>query len=422
MPSLNVAYILLHFPYLTETFVAEEIRAVRSQGVNVHIISVLQPGPGPVQPLSEQLLPYTWYAPGLLTPSLWKAQLHFLLKSPRLYLNLLVTLLRQPYPRQPPILLAKRLVIFLKAVAVAHHLRDSEVHLLHTHFASLSGAAAGICARLLDLPFTVTVHAFDIFCRLKNELLRLVTDQAEHVIAISEYNRQHLIATRICAPQTVSVVHCGVDLTKLPVQGQMREEERSETDSLRILSVGSLLPKKGHIHLIAACHLLQQQGVDFICNIIGSGENEAVLRRYIQEYDLQDRVQILKYKPHPEIVAAYRRHDLFVLASTIAPDEDRDGIPVVLMEAAAMGMPIISTRVSGIPELIHHGQTGWLVPPGDPAALADAIVTVTADAELGVNLGRNVRNLVKAEFDVEKNARRLATLFGDIHYRWLTRR
>lgn len=411
MHSLNVAYILLHFPYLTETFVAEEIQAVRSQGIDVRIISLLEPGPGPAQPFSQQLLCYVWYVPGLLSPSLWRAQLHFLFKSPRLYLGLLARLLCQPCPRQPLTLLAKRLVIFLKAVTAAHHLKDSDMQLLHAHFAWLAGAAAWVCARLLDLPFTVTVHAYDIYS--SNDLLKLVSNEASRIVAISEYNRQQVIASGSCPAEAISVIHCGVNLASIQQQPQVKVE-RIANESIRILSVGSLVAKKGHSHLIAACYQLKQRGVDFICTIIGGGPDEPALRRQIQTYGLQDQVKLLGARPHPEIMDAYRQHDLFVLASVVTPGGDRDGIPVVLMEAGAVGLPLISTEVSGIPELVRPGQTGWLVPPGDSNALADAIAALAADPVLRAQLGQNARALIEAEFDIESNALHLATLFHDI--------
>src|SRR2546426_7341003 len=140
MRSLSVTYILLHFPFLTETFVAEEINAIQAQGINVKIVSLLEPSRGMVQPLSRELLAHTWYAPGFLNFSLWLAQLHFLVRAPVLYLSLLRYLLRQPCRRQFFSLFAKRVGIFLKAVSVAYHLRAQKKDLLHSHFAWLSGA------------------------------------------------------------------------------------------------------------------------------------------------------------------------------------------------------------------------------------------------------------------------------------------
>ena len=417
MQSLKVVYILLYFPRLTETFVAEEIQAIRSLGIDVRIISLLGAGPGPTQPLTQPLLPYTWYAPDLQDPALWKAQYHFLRKSPRLYSSLLTNLLRQPLPGQPLALLAKRLVIFLKAVAVAHYLEGSDTQLLHTHFAWLSGAAAWISARLLGLPFTVTVHAFDIYSN-KNDLLRLVSRQASQVVAISDYNRSQVAALCTLPDEAISLIHCGVNLAEL--QGQTQEQmERPVGTPLRILSVGSLVAKKGHSYLIDACHVLRERGLEFTCAIIGGGPGESALHQQIEAFGLQDHVELLGTRSHPEIINAYHQHDLFVLASVVSPSGDRDGIPVVLMEAGAMGLPLVSTRVSGIPELVRHGQTGLLVPPGDPDALVEAIMSLAANPKMRTQLGKNARTLVEAEFSIESSADRLAVLFQHTCQEWM---
>jgi glycosyltransferase involved in cell wall biosynthesis len=414
----NVVYILLHFPYLTETFVAEEIEAVKAQGLKIQIISLLPPGPGPVQPLSQQLLPYTSYAAGLLKPKLWLAQLYFLSKSFWLYLSLLVTLLKQPYPKQPIILWLKRLVIFLKAVAVAYDLKDKQVHLFHAHFAWLSGAAAWICARLLNLPFTVTVHAYDLF--LSNDLLPLVSRQANQVMAISEYNRQKVLDTGACPMEKIAVIRCGINSAYLQENKALPRQKLEPDAPIRILSVGSLLPKKGHLYLISACHILKQQGINFYCTVIGSGYEESALRQQIQTLGLQEQVELQGARPNYEIKQAYQQHDIFVLPSVITSLGDRDGIPVVLMEAGACGLPLISTQVSGIPELVRHNQTGWLVPPRNAPALAQAITTLATKPELCAQLSQNARKLIETEYSVEKNAIRMVNLWQHTYQQWLS--
>ena len=416
MQPLTVAYVLLYFPVLTETFIAEEIEAMRSRNIDVRIISLLSPGLGRVQPISQQLLQYTWNAPALLSWALLRAQVHYLLKSPQLYLSLMATLLCQPYPRQRLRLFLKRLVVFLKAVSVAHYLRGSGVELLHAHFAWLPGAAAWICARLLRKPFTVTVHAYDLYS-YKNDLLRLVTHEASHVIAVSEFNRSHVAALGTCHAEAISVIRCGVDLAKFEPH-PARQMERPVGGKLKILSVGSLVPKKGHRYLIAACGLLNQKNLDFSCTIIGGGPDELALREQIRAYGLQRRVKLLGARTSPDIIEAYHRHDIFVLACVVTPDGDRDGVPVVLMEAGKVGLPLLSTPVSGIPELVCHGETGWLVPTGDAAALADAIVVLAADPGLRARLGKNARALVEAQFSIESNTLQLAALFQDTSQQW----
>jgi glycosyltransferase involved in cell wall biosynthesis len=411
MRPLRVAYILLHFPYLTETFVAEEIRAMRAQGVDVQIISLLEPGGGPPQRLSQELLPYCRYAPSLGALALWLAQFYFLITAGGRYFSTLYRLLRCPYPHTPLTLLAKRLVIFLKAVAIAHLLRRERVDLLHAHFAWLPGAGAWVCARLLRRPYSVTAHAYDLFA--STDLLALVAGAADDVIAISEYNRQFLARAGIRPAEAIAVIHCGVDLCQIDANAALRPLSAPEAP-VRILSVGSLNQKKGHQYLIEACRILKERGLAFVCTIIGGGSDETRLRALIEQHGLQAEVQLLGPRPNDEIMAAYRAHDLFALACVVAADGDRDGIPVVMMEAGAHGLPLVSTEVSGIPELAQPQRTGLVAPPADPAALADAIFTLAQDPALRQRLGENARELVHAEFNSPVNAQRLLERFQQI--------
>jgi colanic acid/amylovoran biosynthesis glycosyltransferase len=408
MTQLRVVYLLLHFPYLTETFVAEEIQAVQAQGVDVQIVSLLGPDAGQPQPLSERLLPRCWYAPSLTAWSLWRAQFYFLSKQPRLYLSLLVTLLSRPYPNQPLSLFAKRLVIFLKAVAVAARLRDDPVNLFHAHFAWLPGAAAWVCARLLQRPFSVTAHAYDLFASA--DLLNLVAQEADQVVAISEYNRHFISKTTGRPREAIAVIRCGIDLGNFAgIQPVAHTQEAG--DRLRLIAVGSLNHKKGHEVLIEACQLLKERQIPFVCNIIGRGEGEARLAELISRLGLQQHVYLRGALPNPAILAEYGRHDLFVLASVVAPNGDRDGIPVVMMEAGACGLPLVSTAVSGIPELVRHGKTGLLAPPEDARSLADAITTLAANPLLRQELGEAARALVQEEYNIAINAQRLVECF-----------
>lgn len=413
---LRVIYMLLHFPYLTETFVAEEIRALRAQGIDVEIVSLLAAGKGPQQQVSQSLQPYCHYAPPLHAWQLWWAQLAFQRLAPRRYWSLFLTLFIGVSATWSPVLIAKRLLIFLKAVAVAYNLRQRKVALLHAHFAWLPGAAAWICAELLDRPFTVTTHAYDLYA--STDLLALVANKAAHVVTISDYNRTYLIKHGICPPSKVSVIHCGIDLTRLslPAVGEpmSRETEWQGEQTLRIISVGSLNEKKGHHYLIEACKQLKAQGLQFNCTIVGSGVKEAALLHLVERLGLQHEVKLLGALPNHEVMQLYTNYDIFVLAAAIAPNGDRDGIPVVMIEAGAHGLPIVSTEVSGIPELVQPNVTGLLVPPQDVTALADAIRRLAEEPLLRKELGRNVQALIAAEFDSFKNTQKLLNLFRHV--------
>jgi colanic acid/amylovoran biosynthesis glycosyltransferase len=407
--DLQVAYVLLRFPRLTETFVANEICEIQHHGVRVHLFSLLEPRKGLVQPTSERLAKDVQYAPGLTSWRLWWAQLYFLTRSPLTYLALMAHLIRQPYPRPFGTLFFKRVLIFLKAASLAHQLKDTPVKLVHTHFAWLSGAASRIIAELLDLPFTVTVHAYDIFSR-SNDLLCFTTSAAAQVIAISEFNRQAVLdACPAVKERAISVIHCGVDLERFSPSTLGEQLE-----PLSILSVGSLNHKKGHKYLIQACRKLKADGVSFCCTIIGGGPDEQALKKMVCEYALEDLVDLRGPRTQPEVLSAYAEHDVFVLACVVHSSGARDGIPVVLMEAMAMQMPVISTPVSGVPELVRHQETGWIVPERDAPAIAEAIKLLAADRPLRERLGRNGRALVENEFGIRGNAAQLADEFRRI--------
>jgi glycosyltransferase involved in cell wall biosynthesis len=410
--ELRVVYVLLRFPFLTETFIAEEIRSLREQGVNVKIVSLLEPGDGPVQPVSAQLLPYCQYTLGLTSPVLWYAQLYYLLFANRSYLSLLFTLFFV-HGTFSPLLILKRLTIFLKAVSVSYQLRNESIALFHAHFAWLSGVGAWICATLLNKPFTVTTHAYDLYA--SKDLLALVVEKADHVITISQYNKFHLADSKICPASKISVVHCGINLEQFVA---VVDEETlhdvpldEESQPLRIISVGTLNYKKGHEYLIRACHYLKEQDLHFVCTIVGRGKEEQNLRDLIEQFHLQNEVKLLGALANNEVIALYREHDVFVLAAVIAPNGDRDGIPVVMLEAGAQGLPLISTEVSGIPEVAQSDYTGVLVPSKDVTALAEAVLYLAANRALRRQLGKNAQALVHAEFNISRCTHHLVTIF-----------
>ena len=209
------------------------------------------------------------------------------------------------------------------------------------------------------------------------------------------------------------MIHCGVDIDRYR---ELASVEKSSGDDsvLQIVAVGSLNEKKGHEYLIQACDLVRRQGIPFQCDIIGGGSRENALRRLIHEMELDGYVTIHGALTHEAILETYGRADIFALACVVAADGDRDGIPVALMEAGIAELAIVSTAVSGIPELVRHEETGLLVPERDAAALADAIVRLSQDPKLRQALGVNARQLVLAEFSSDRLADQLIEAMGAI--------
>ncbi len=410
MAQLCVAYVLLRFPRLSETFVAEEIRSIKKKGVSLRIFSLLRNEDELIHPVSQELLADVQYAPGLLSGSLWLAQGYFLVKAPAKYIALLAATLSQPAPR--PSSLLKRIAIFLKGAWIARQLEGRGVELVHTHFAWLSAIAAMVMGRLLDIPFTCTAHAYDIYWSEKNDLLRLTSSVAERVITISDANKKAILKNNPGVPEEkVSVIHCGIDLECF-----QPPPARPIDSVVQITSVGRLRAKKGHETLIRACAKLQSQNVDFQCVIMGSGELEQPLKALISELKLNNRVTLAGATSQDWVRERLGRSDVFVLACVTEESGDRDGIPVSIMEAMAMGVPVISTPVSGIPELVRHEETGLLVTERNASELASAIERLAADEELRHRVAQNALNLICREYDINRNTAELRSLFEEAVY------
>jgi glycosyltransferase involved in cell wall biosynthesis len=401
---MDVAYILLRFPHQTETFVAEEIRQVQNLGVKVHIFSLLSPMRDLIHPVSAELLPQVRYVPGIHSPSIWWAQLHYLIKTPGQYIKLLWVLLTQPAPEI--FSFPKRLITFIKSVWLARELKQSPLQLVHTHFAWLSAAACITVSQLLDVPFTVTAHAFDIYS-LRNDLLVLTTKLADRVVTISEYNKRAILEkSDTLEVQQIEVIHCGIDLDNFQVN-----DRDPANQAFQITSVGSLIEKKGHEYLIRACGELETRGINFHCVIIGDGLLRQTLNELIQDLNMEDKVVLVGTQSQTWVREILKKSDLFVLACVVAKGGGRDGIPVSMMEALAMEVPVVSTTVSGIPELIKHEITGLLVSERDSNALADAISRLALDKPFRQNLARRGRTLIEREYNTTTNTSRLVELF-----------
>lgn len=404
MSLFETAYILLRFPNFTETFVAEEIRRVQRLGGKVQLYSLLPPKEGPTHAVSIELQSKVRYVPGLFAASLWWAQTYFLLKAPRKYVRLLRNLLGQPASHSSIIL--RRLVVFVKSIWLAKELEKSQVKIIHTHFAWLSGAAAMVVSQMLNLPYSITTHAFDIYSS-RNDLFRLTTTNANRLVTISEFNKRAMLdLNKSLSAEKIDVIHCGIDLENFHIVGKKQENE-----VIQITSVGSLIEKKGHEFLIRACGALNAQGMSFQCVIVGAGALEPSLRALIGQLGLEDVVVLAGHQTQAWVKDRLSQTDVFVLACTVTDDGDRDGIPVSMMEALAMGVPVISTPVTGIPELIRHEETGLLVPERDVNCLAAAIKRLAQDAVLRETLARQGRIKVEKEYDIQKNASRLLDLF-----------
>jgi glycosyltransferase involved in cell wall biosynthesis len=257
----------------------------------------------------------------------------------------------------------------------------------------------------LNLPYSFTAHAHDIY--VERPMLREKIHDARFVVTISEYNRRFLARLYPDLADNVTVIHCGVDLSAFEPQPRGELPAGPWT----VVSVASLQPQKGHAYLVRACAILRARGIDVRCLFIGEGPEEASLRRQITDAGLDEVVHLLGALPRPRVIAALAGADAMALASVRLPKGKMEGIPVSLMEAMAMALPVVATDLSGVPELVRDGETGLLAPERDAEALASALASLHDDPDRAQRLAEAGRRHVAEAFDLRINTARLAALF-----------
>ncbi len=400
----TIAYVVKAWPRLSETFILNEIISLEQRGVPIRIFSVKDPDPGPAHSKVAQVRAKVTF---LALRSNWKpalaANLRLLCRRPGRYLRLLAHVVASKLVRQrfgaPK--------HFFQAGFLADILSREPADHIHAHFASTPARVAMLAHRLSGIPFTFTAHAKDIYLS-DPEVLRGKIEEARAVVTCTEYNRSYLLKQfGSLAGRKVRCIYHGLDTS----QFEFRTRQPEEGEPV-VLSVARLVEKKGLEDLIAAADILRRRGRDFRVEIIGSGPQRETLKAQAKKMGLADRVRLAGAQAHDAVCIAYQRASVFVLPCVVASNGDRDGIPNVLLEAMASGVPVISTPVSGIPELIDPGVNGLLVPPHDPGNLADAIEKLLASRELCERLAGAARAKLEASFSLEASAKQLWAVFS----------
>jgi glycosyltransferase involved in cell wall biosynthesis len=303
-----------------------------------------------------------------------------------------------------PLTLLKTLAVFPKSVYIAEQLKRDGVRHLHAHYATFPTTMALIIATLNDGTFSFTVHAHDI--QVDRTLLPWKLREARFIRSISDFNRRSLeeLYPRE-APGKIEVIHVGIE----PATYEQSESTALHADVPLILCVAAHRPYKGLPILIEACRLLRDQGVRFRCEVVGHGPMRATLERIIEQKSAGDVIALVGPKPQDEVARKMAAASFFVLPSIIDEYGQMEGIPVSLMEAMASGLAVISTSISGIPELVQDGVTGLLVPPADPIALAGAMRTLLESPECAREMGERGRRKVRAEFELGECVSRLVS-------------
>ena len=279
--------------------------------------------------------------------------------------------------------------------------------IIHTHFALDQAHIARIMASILKIPYTVTTHATDIFVPRNAERLKRVLEDAAAVFTISNYNVGHIKSLKI-NPKKIVVCKLGLNVSDLPAWSP------STNSPAQILSIASgLVQKKGIPDLVEAVKILSENNVNCKLTVIGSDPGEVILKQMREKVnDLP--IDFAGVLTSTETLNQLVKADIFVLPSVEADNMDKDGIPVALMEAMGMGIPSVSTKVSGIPELIEHGKTGLLVAPGAPKKLAKAIYYLIKNTKKAAEFGSNGKLKIIKEHSVEGLAKTLTETMNSI--------
>jgi glycosyltransferase involved in cell wall biosynthesis len=399
------AYVISRFPLLSETFILREILELKRQGwcFDTHAMQsvggrVRHPEAALLAPSVRILRPFS--------PELMRANIRLMQADPSQYARLLSTVVHGNCRSAD--FLAKGLVVLPWAVQIAERMRARGVRHIHAHYGTHPALIAMMTAQLLGISFSFTVHAHDLFAN--TTMLAEKVRAARFVVTISEFNRQALC--RLAGPSLtdrIEVIRCGLDLEAYPFR-----REAPAFSERRILAVGSLQGYKGHDRLIRACALLRQESPlrPFRCSIVGEGPLRATLQQLINSLGLAGHVRLLGGQEQQTVRRLMEQADTLVLPSVVAPDGQMEGLPVTLMEAMAIGTPVIASALSGIPELVRDGETGVLVPPDAPSAIRDALLRCWDQPAETAERARRARTLVVAQHDLGKNVTALADLFS----------
>ena len=417
-----VAYIMSRFPKLTETFVLDELVAVDRQGVRIELFPLLRERAEIVHPEALPWIERAHYLP-FLSAAILRSNVRLLVRHPRRYLGTLAAMIRGTAGSLN--FLVGGIGIFPKVVHAASQMSALGVRHVHCHFATHPALAGFLIHRLTGIPYSFTAHGSDLHV----ERRMLCQKIAESAFAVTISRSNAAVIAKECGGSVpkLQVIRCGVDLRRFRPADE-RDAAPDATDAptgvttdaelavpgrpASITCIGTLHEVKGQRHLIAALATLAERGINVCCRFVGDGPDRVELEGLVDKLGLRGSVEFLGQRMRSDVLELLAETDILVAPSVPTSGGKREGLPVVLIEAMAAGVPVVASHLSGIPELVENEVTGLTVPPGDPAAIADALTRLLADRPLRQRLARAGRERIETEYDLDRNAARLVGLFA----------
>lgn len=384
------AYLFDRFPSFTRTFCLREIQGLQHHGLNPMIFSLQMPTDEPLQDFPQEIVSQTHYLP---SPDVVK-KLFFQKQN--------LTRKRKKNLRNWSERGDKQRIY--EAGYIGRILKQNKIQHIHAHFAGTATRTAYWIKKLYGISFSFTAHANDFFCRSDYPVtLEDLFQTASFVVTVSDYSVAELQQRFPKASPKIHRVYNGIDLTRFPVT-------QPQNNSPLFLSIGRLIEKKGFEPLIETCALLDQKGFNFTCEIIGEGPLEKKLKSLIQLRHLEGKVKLLGPQSQSFIIDKLQKSYLFVLPCVTEKDGGKDNLPTVIIEAMACGLPVLSTHLAGVPEMVIDGKNGLLVEEKNVPQLATALEKLLKNPELVAQFGQQSRKLAEEKFALEITTQQLKQL------------
>lgn len=425
----RIAFIMSTFPTLTETFVAGEIKILMDEFPNSKIYSLRRPFDIKLHKESEELMQRTVYVDPLYSAACLASNIHWIFKRPKKYFGVLGFLIRHTLSN--PVHFIKTMALYPQAAHLASMLQETSLNHLHAHWSGYPTTVALAVSKLTGLRYSFTSHACDT--SMIKTMVKEKVQEADFVLTCTR-DALKFLSTFLHESEMKKIIvnYHGSNLRKF--RPELRRDHPAEPPFL--LSVADLHERKGFPFLLQALNLLQKSGIQFACHIVGDGPQRPVLEKMIQDLGLHGMVFLPGSMTQEKLIDNYYAlADIFVLPCVVqhvrffhknvdlgrlkimeikmsgGEGIQKDGIPNVLVEAMGMKIPVVSTHVAGIPELIQDGENGLLVHPRDPEALSAALKSLIENPSLRKKLGEKGYMRAHETFDRSKNIRALVEIF-----------
>jgi len=408
----RIAYYLWHYPILSEMFIQREVVALKKSSLSVEVVADALDDLEILDEKTQSLANDTHYLFPISKKLLLKYFVYFFLRNPLSFLNLFLYVVFHKYHNHKTI--KEDVTIFLKAINLAGVLKDMHINHVHSPWADVNAFILLIASKLLGVLYTVQARAHDVHRKTSLYALSEKFANAEFIVTNTQYNESYLKSFLDKREwEKIHTIYEGINLR----QFEPKFERGKTSNPARILCVARLIEQKGLVYLLKACKILKERRHLFRCEIIGGPEEPLYTNYYVRlkkmhrQLRLEDCVFFLGAQPFNKVLEKYRNTDIFVLPCVIAEDGSRDITPNVLIEAMAMKLPVISTNITGIPEIVEDGVSGILVHPNDENTLSEALIKLIGDHDLREKLGENARKKIEERFDINRNIIHYVNIF-----------